>query len=332
VDALLVHHLTGGASCATDPTNASRTMLYDVEERRWSDALGALLGVDPAWLPEVRGSTALFGEARRTGVEGLPIHGLAGDQQAALFGQGAFDPGGAKLTYGTGCFLLVQAGERRPASSAALLTTLGVDRAGHASWVLEGSVFAGGSILQWLRDGLGILERAADSEALARSVPDAAGVVLVPAFTGLGAPYWDPDARAALLGMTRGTTRAHLARAALEAIALQCAELVECVREDAGLALEELRADGGASANALLLELQADLAGLAVLRPADVETTALGAARLAGLGAGLWMDPEEPAGPRELGTRFRPRIGPDERERRLGRWRRAVARVRGPLA
>lgn len=330
VDALLVHHLVGSDQVATEPTNASRTMLYDLERRAWSPQLCSLFGIDPRWLPRLRPSGSSFGLLARTPFAGRPLHGVAGDQQAALFGQGALEPGAAKLTYGTGCFLLVQT-RGRARSSAGLLTTLGIDRRGEPSWVLEGSVFSGGSIVQWLRDGLGLVARASESEGLARSVPDAGGVVLVPAFTGLGAPYWDAEARGALLGLTRGTTRAHLARAALEAIAWQCAELVECVRADTHLALGELGVDGGASANDLLLELQADFAGLVVRRPADVETTALGAARLAGSGCGLWSDAEQPSGPRREGRRFEPRMRAAERADRLARWRRAVERVRGPL-
>ena len=287
VDALIVAHLTGGARCATDPTNASRTMLFDIEGRAWSEELGELFGVDVAWLPEVRPSVSDFGVARADvlGRE-LPITGIAGDQQAALFGQGCVDPGSFKNTYGTGCFLLLNTGAERVTSERGLLTTLAVGRDGGPCYALEGSVFVGGAVVQWLRDGLGLFESAAESERLAREVEDTGGVHLVPAFTGLGAPYWDADARGALLGLTRGTTRAHVARAALEAIAFQNAELVELLREESGLPIDRLLADGGATRNDLLMQLQADLAGLDVVRPSEVEATARGAAALAAAGAG----------------------------------------------
>ncbi len=327
VDSLIVRHLTRGAIWATDPTNASRTMLYDIRSRAWSEELGELFGVDPTWLPEVRPSTADFGEAHLPGGRRVPIRGVAGDQQAALFGQGCFEAGSFKNTYGTGCFLLLNTGERRVESRRGLLTTLAVARDGRVAHALEGSVFAGGSIVQWLRDGLGILADAADSEALARSVADSGGVVLVPAFSGLGAPWWDADARGALLGLTRGTTRAHVARAALEAIAYQCADLVELLREETGLAIDSLRVDGGAAANDLLMQCQADLAGLEVVRPAELESTARGAAALAGVGAKLWNDPTRLAAFHAGARRFRPTIGDDERRRRLDEWHAAVRRV-----
>ncbi len=328
VDALVVHHLTGGAQCATDPTNAARTLLYDIDERVWNAELCTLLGVDPAWLPEVRTSTSHFGEAQLPRGFHAPIHGIAGDQQAALFGQGCLREGSFKNTYGTGCFLLLNTGQRRMDSNSGLLTTLAVGPDGAPCYALEGSVFSGGLILQWLRDGLGILESAADSEALARKVDDTGGVFLVPAFAGLGAPYWDPEARAALLGLTRGTQRAHVARAALEAIALQCAEIVEHLRADTGLPIDELLVDGGAAANDLLLSMQADAAGLSVLRPPQVEATARGAAALAGMGIGHWQDPTAVLAARGDSDYFRPQIDAAHREEWLGRWRAAVARVR----
>ena len=328
VDALIVHHLTGGEQCATDPTNASRTLLYDIDARQWSADLGAPLGIDPDWLPPVLSSTANFGEAQLPGGLRAPIHGIAGDQQAALFGQGCVAEGSFKNTYGTGCFLLLNTGERRVDSTSGLLTTLAVGPSGEPCYALEGSVFSGGLIVQWLRDGLGILDHAAESEALAREVPDSAGVFLVPAFAGLGAPYWDPDARAALLGLTRGTRRPHIARAALEAIALQCAEIVELLRADTGLAIDELLVDGGAAANDLLLSLQADAAGLTVVRPPQVEATARGAAALAGLGVGLWQDPGAVLAPAGEGDRFSPQLEGAGRDEWLARWKAAVARVR----
>jgi glycerol kinase len=328
VDALIVHHLTGGKQCATDPTNASRTLLYDIDARQWSAGLGAPLGIDPDWLPTVLSSTANFGEAQLPGGLRAPIHGIAGDQQAALFGQGCVAEGSFKNTYGTGCFLLLNTGERRVDSTSGLLTTLAVGSSGEPCYALEGSVFSGGLIVQWLRDGLGILDHAAESEALAREVPDSAGVFLVPAFAGLGAPYWDPDARAALLGLTRGTRRPHIARAALEAIALQCAEIVELLRADTGLAIDELLVDGGAAANDLLLSLQADAAGLTVVRPPQVEATARGAAALAGMGVGLWPDPGAVLTTVGESDQFSPQLAGADRDEWLAGWKAAVARVR----
>jgi glycerol kinase len=328
VDALLVRHLTGGTVCATDPTNASRTLLFDIERRAWDPELAGLFGVDIAWLPEVRPSAGDFGTARLPGGATAPIRGIAGDQQAALFGQGCFDPGSFKNTYGTGCFLLLNTGTQRVASAGGLLTTLAVDRRGRPAYALEGSVFSGGLVVQWLRDQLRILDDAAQVEPLAREVEDTGGVFLVPAFAGLGAPYWDPDARAALLGLTRGTTRAHIARAALEAIAFQCAEVVELLRADVDMPVRELLVDGGAAANDLLMQLQADLAGLVVVRPPDVESTARGAAALAGVAAGLWDDPGDAAAFAVEPERFQPVLDERARVARLADWRAAVARVR----
>jgi len=329
VDALLVHHLTGGTVCATDPTNASRTMLYDLDRRDWSEELCELFGVRRAWLPEVRGSTARFGEvaARVPGLAGVPIHGIAGDQQAALFGQACFDQGTAKNTYGTGCFLLLNTGTERRDSNAGLLTTLAVGRDGGPVYALEASVFAAGTIVQWLRDQAGFLRSAEESEALARSVKDTGGVFFVPAFAGLGAPYWDPDARAAILGLTRGTGPAHIVRAGLEAIAFQCAEVIELLRADTGLALRELRVDGGVSRNGFLMQTQADLARVDVLRPREVESTARGAAALAALGVGLIADVDVLAEPAEGFERFSPVLSEAERVGRLASWKSSVARV-----
>ena len=327
VDALIVHHLTRGATCATEPTNASRTLLFDLEARCWSEELCALLHVDPAWMPAVVPSTGEFGMAELGQGRRAPVRGIAGDQQAALFGQGCWDEGSFKNTYGTGCFLLLNTGARRVDSGRGLLTTLAVDRAGGTCFALEGSVFAGGLVVQWLRDQLGIIDRAAQSEKLARSVEDSGGVFLVPAFAGLGAPHWDPDARAAILGLTRGSGRAHIARAALEGIAFQCAEVVELLRAETGLAVEELAVDGGASANGFLMETQADLAGLTVVRPSDIETTARGAAALAGVGVGLLPDPGVAAAFRAPSDRFPARLAEGQRRARLAEWRAAVARV-----
>jgi glycerol kinase len=328
VDALLVNHLSGGSQWATDPTNAARTLLFGIEERRYDAELCALFGVEPAWLPEVRASTGEFGAARIPGLSRpLSIRGVAGDQQAALFGQGCVDPGGFKITYGTGCFLLLNTGERRVDSRRGLLTTLAVDRAGEAAFAVEGSVFVAGALIQWLRDELGILERASDVEALARSVPDSGGVTIVPAFAGLGAPYWDTGARGAILGLTRGSGRGHLARAALEAIALQNAELIEILRAESGLAIDVLLADGGAAANDLLLSLQADFSGARVRRPTNVEATARGAAALAALGAGGLEAPQPVLAPRDA-AEFPPRLLAKDRRERLEAWGESIGRIR----
>ena len=321
VDALIVQHLTG--VFATDPTNASRTLLFDLEARAWSPWLCELFGVRPDQLPEVRPSAGSFGTWR-----GIPVHGVAGDQQAALFGHGGFDAGAGKCTFGTGTFLLVNHGAERPPAPKGLLTTLAVGPAGEAVYAVEGSVFMGGAIVQWLRDQLGLIGTSEESEALAASVPDSGGVTLVPAFTGLGAPYWDPDARAALLGLTRGSGRAHIVRAGLEAIAFQNAVLVELLRERGCEGVAELLVDGGAAANDLLMQLQADFAGLVVRRPPAVEATARGAAALAALGAGAWTEDRVPAGLSDAGERFEPQLAEPERVQRLAAWDAAVARVR----
>ena len=294
VDGLLVHHLTRGAEWRTDPTNASRTMLFDIEKREYDEGLCALFGIhgDPAAaLAKVTSSAGDFGQAVRYGDEAIPIRGVLGDQQAALFGQGGVERGALKTTYGTGCFLVLNTGDERARSKAGLLSTLCAGPRGEAQFALEGSAFAGGAVIQWLRDGLGILESASESEALARSVDDTAGVVLVPAFAGLGAPHWDADARAAILGLTRGTTKAHIARAGLDAIAHQCADLIEALREDSGAGVSEMLVDGGAAANDYLMQRQADLARVRIVRPPEVEATARGAAAIAALGAGMIDDP-----------------------------------------
>ena len=330
VDALLIAHLRREASFLTDPTNASRTLLYDIEARRYDPELCRLFGVDPAWLPEVRPSTGDFGSTHpaRTGGRALPIRGVAGDQQAALFGHGCFEPGALKVTYGTGSFLVLDTGRERRDSPSGLLTTLAVGRDGAPVFALEGSGFVCGALVQWLRDQLGIVARASEIEALARSVPDSGGVFVVPAFTGLGAPYWDAGARGAILGLTRGSSRAHLARAALEAMAFQNGELIELLRAESGLAIELVLADGGAAENDLLLQLQADLSGVTVRRPSNLAATARGAAGLAGAGVGLWPDPATPAALRDDRTDFVPALGEGERKRRLSAWKQAVQRVR----
>jgi glycerol kinase len=330
VDSWLLWRLTGGRVHATDETNASRTMLWNIHAHVWDDALLAALNVPRPLLPEVRLSSGDFGDVDASWLgASIPIRGVAGDQQAALFGQRCTTAGAAKNTYGTGCFLLMHTGARAVPSHRGLLTTVAARVQGAPpAYALEGSVFSGGSTVQWLRDGLGMITTAAEVEALAASVPDSGGVVLVPAFTGLGAPYWDESARGALLGITRGTTRAHIARAALDAIAHQSREVVECLAADAGESLSSLRVDGGACRDDLLMQIQADLLGIPVHRPAELEVTALGAAGLAGIAAGVWGGVEEFAG-LDAGsiTVFEPRIPPAERAHEAARWGRAVQRA-----
>jgi glycerol kinase len=337
VDAFLLWRLTGGSAAAgavhaTDVSNASRTLLFDIHRLDWDDDLLALVGVPRAVLPRVRPTSGEFG-ATHPSVFGrlIPITALAGDQQAATFGQACFEPGSAKNTYGTGAFLLRNTGTEARASSNGLLTTVGWQLAAGAAatYALEGSVFSAGSAVQWLRDGLGIIGSAAEVEGLAASVPDTGGAFLVPAFTGLGAPWWDPDARGTITGITRGTTRAHIARATLESIAFQVADVLTAMNADAGGNLEVLRVDGGAATNDLLLQLQADLLGVPVERPVVGETTALGAAYLAGLAAGHWSSPDEIASNWALDRRFEPSMSADQRASMTDGWHRAVERARG---
>jgi glycerol kinase len=331
VDSWLVWKLTGGAVHATDPTNASRTMLFGLRSLRWEPELLRRFGVPANVLPEVRPSAGGFGTTRACGVlpDGVPITGVAGDQQAALFGQGCVRAGQSKNTYGTGCFLLLHTGHRPVRSRAGLLTTVACDPRGEAAYALEGSVFIAGAAIQWLRDGLGILAEAAESETLARSVPDSGGVVLVPAFAGLGAPWWRSDVRGALTGLTRGTTRAHVARAALESIAFQTRDLVEAMARDAGARLQALQVDGGATGNDLLMQMQADLLGVPVRRPRVVETTALGAGLLAGLATGFWSSQRELDHARRLDREFRPKQDGKWRRAEVARWRAALERLLG---
>ncbi|MFI5217716.1 MAG: glycerol kinase GlpK [Candidatus Limnocylindria bacterium] len=330
VDSWLLRQLTRGRVHATEYSNASRTLIYNIHTLDWDDLLLRELRIPRAILPDVRASSGVFGstDPEWFGAE-IPIAGIAGDQQAALFGQGCTAPGRAKNTYGTGCFLLMNTGSQAPRSRTGLVTTIAWGLGGRVEYALEGSVFVAGAALQWLRDGLGLIERAADSEAIARSIEDTGGVYLVPAFVGLGAPYWDDRARGALVGLTRGTTRAHLVRAALEAIAYQTRDVVECIREDSGLALETLRVDGGACANDFLMQFQADLLGAPVLRPPLLEVTAKGAALLAGLGVGFWKDAAELEAQSAGGRRFEPGMPEARREELYAGWKRAVERSRG---
>ena len=324
VDTWLLFRLTNGKSFATDHTNASRTMLYDITKRAWDDELLDLFGVRREALPEVRSSSGMFGvcSAEHLGME-IPVTGIAGDQQAALFGQGCVKPGQAKNTYGTGAFLLLNTGARRAASTHGLLTTIACGPRGEPVYALEGSVFIAGAAIQWLRDGLKMIGKAAETEQLAREVPDSGGAYFVPAFVGLGAPHWEPNARGTIVGITRGTTRAHLARAALEAMAFSTKEVLDAMTADSRLKLRALQVDGGAAANDLLMQFQADLLGVPVARPDVVETTALGAAALAGLSAGVWKRPEDFLSGRTF-TRFTPGKGGATVRAREAEWRRAV--------
>ena len=330
VDTWLVWVLTGGLVHATDPTNASRTMLYNIHEGRWDEELLALFGIPASMMPEVRPSSGIFGETSYPGLPaGIPIMGVAGDQQAALFGQCCFAPGEAKNTYGTGCFMLLNTGSEARTSEHGLVTTIAAapPDAPATQYALEGSVFVAGALIQWLRDEMGIIRTAAETEALARSVPDTGGVYIVPAFTGLGAPWWKPDARGAILGLTRGTSRAHIARAALEALAYQISDLADAMAADAGGALEVLNVDGGASANDFLMQFQADLLGRELRRPANTETTSLGAAYLAGLASGFWSGTDELRGLRETDDVFRRTMDPSRVDVLLAGWHDAVRRV-----
>ncbi len=335
IDSFLVHRLSAGALHLTDVSNASRTLLFDIHRGAWDDDLLARLRVPKQVLPEVRSSSEVYGKTR--GVpglpDGIPIAGIAGDQQAALFGQTCFAVGEAKCTYGTGAFLLMNTGARAMVSKNGLLTTIAWRLGtGETVYALEGSSFVAGSAVQWLRDQLGIIERADQIEELARQVETSGGVAFVPALTGLGAPYWDPDARGLICGLTRGSSRAHIARATLEGIAFQIADLVRAMADDAGAPLARLRVDGGASQNALLMELEAGLLNVAIDRPACVETTALGAAYLAGLATGVFPDLQAIARVHKIECSFEPRMAVTEREAHLARWKDAVARARTPRA
>ncbi len=327
VDSWLLWHLTGGRRHVTDFSNASRTLLLNIHTRDWDDELLGILGVPRAMLPEVRPSSEVYGETCEEWFGApIPIAGCAGDQQAATFGQACFAPGAAKNTYGTGCFLLMNTGAQPIASKNNLLTTIGWVIGDEVTFCLEGAVFVAGAVVSWLRDGLGVIRTSAEVERLAGSVHDSGGVVFVPAFVGLGAPHWDPHARGTLFGITRSTTAAHIARAAVESMAFQTRDLVEAMQRDAGLALSDLRVDGGASVNNQLMQFQADLLGVHVRRPVVAETTALGAAYLAGLAVGFWTDAADVTKHWVLDHEFKPRIAADERERLCRRWTEAVRR------
>jgi len=324
IDSWLIARLTGGRAHVTDHTNASRTMLYDLASRDWSPDLLALFGVPREVLPGIVRSAGVVGESDREHLGmSLPIAGIAGDQQSALFGQGCVHQGLAKNTYGTGAFLLSYAGEDLPHAGAGLLVTAAAGPKGEPAFALEGSVFIAGAAVQWLRDGLGLIAKAAETEALARGIPDTGGVYFVPAFVGLGSPHWEAEARGTIVGLTRGTSRAHLVRAALEAMAFSSADLLGAMTREAGLECEALRVDGGATANDWLMQFQSEVLGVPVERPDNVETTALGAAGLAGIALGVWSSVDDFLAGRRF-TRFTPTISSSERERHWDGWRRAI--------
>lgn len=335
VDSWLLWQLTGGRVHATDVSNAARTMLFDIRRNAWDEQMLSLLSIPPSLMPAVHPSSHLFGETNADLLgAALPVGGMAGDQQSALFGQACFKAGLAKNTYGTGCFMLTHTGAQFQTSSNGLLTTSACQVAGQApQFALEGSVFIGGAVVQWLRDGLKAIHSSADVQPLAESVPDAGGVMFVPAFTGLGAPYWDADARGAIVGLTRGSTVAHIARAALESIAFQSAALLQAMSKDAvaagGAPVSELRVDGGACVNNLLMQFQADLLGIPVQRPQVIETTALGAAYLAGLATGVWRSTEELSAQWKVERSFHPTMPRDRAAELMARWERAVRQAVG---
>lgn len=328
IDTWLAFKLTGGALHITDVSNASRTMLYNIHTHQWDDELLSILKIPPSVLPKVCPSSDVYGPVTAPVAAGIPLAGIIGDQQGATMGQMCTRPGLAKNTYGTGCFLLMNTGAEARESRNRLLTTIAWKHGGHTQYALEGGVFVGGAIVQWLRDGLRIIRHSRDVEALATSVPDTGGVYLVPALTGLGAPHWDPYARGAIVGLTRGTTDAHIARAALEGIAFEVADLVKAMEADAGQPIPELRVDGGAAANNLLMQFQADILGIPVVRPPALETTALGAAYMAGLAVGFWKSMEEIEANWKVDRRFEPRMAEREAAERRGRWADAVQRSR----
>jgi glycerol kinase len=329
IDSWLVYKLTGGKAHLTDVSNASRTLLFNIRELKWDQEILRRLDIPPCLLPAVKSSSEIYAETepKLLGAP-VPIAGIAGDQQAATFGQACFGSGQAKNTYGTGCFMMLNTGAKAIASRNKLLTTIGWQQAGELVYALEGSVFIGGAVVQWLRDGLGIIKSSAEVEALARSVADNGGVYLVPAFAGLGAPHWDQYARGAILGLTRGSSAGHIARAALESIVFQVADIMQAMSKDSRIELQELRVDGGASNNDLLMQLQADILGVPVVRPKVTETTALGAAYLAGLATGFWPDKETIAKQWKVDKRFEPKMSKDQRDELLKNWRKAIERAK----
>ncbi len=327
VDTWLVWKLTGGQVHVTDYTNASRTMLFDIGDLHWDEAICRRLNIPMAMLPEVRPSSQVYGSVNISGTE-VPLAGMAGDQQAALFGQTCFEAGEAKNTYGTGCFLLMNTGSRRIASRHGLVTTIAIGLEQEIQYALEGSVFVGGAVVQWLRDELHLIAEASDSEYFAQKVPDSAGVYVVPAFTGLGAPHWDMYARGAILGLTRGAGRNHIIRASLESIAYQTADVLHAMEEDTGIPLRQLRVDGGASANNFLMQFQSDIIHRSLCRPVIRETTALGAAYLAGLSTGLWGSREEIRASWRLDRRYEPCLPEGRRQQLLAGWQKAVERAK----
>ncbi|HEX4415308.1 MAG TPA: glycerol kinase GlpK [Lacipirellulaceae bacterium] len=330
VDSWLLYCLTGGQVHVTDASNASRTLLMNIHQGDWDDELLECFKVPRSLLPKIRSSSEVYGDvATIPELKGVKIAGIAGDQQAALFGQACFRPGDAKNTYGTGCFLLMNTGGQPVDSKNKLLTTIAWDIGGQREYALEGGVFVGGAVVSWLRDGLGIIKSSAEVGPLAKSVPDSGGVYVVPAFAGLGAPHWDPYARGTIVGITRGTTAAHIARAAVESIALQVADLSDAMHSDAGSEFNELRVDGGASVNDGLLQHQADIMQLPVVRPDVTETTALGAAYLASLATGVWKGRDEISGHWKIDRRFEPQMSRDEAAAIRARWADAVERSRG---
>lgn len=327
IDSFLIWRLTGGRRHVTDYSNASRTMIYNIHDLQWDDELLSLLDIPRRMLPEVVSSSEVYGEtAAELFGQPIPIAGAAGDQQAATFGQACFEAGSAKNTYGTGCFLLMNTGNRAVASTNRLLTTIGWGIGGEITYCLEGSVFVAGAVVQWLRDGLGLIKESHEIEALAASVPDSAGVVVVPAFVGLGAPHWDPYARGAIFGLTRGTSGGHLARAAVESMAFQTRDLVEAMQRDANVDLKSLKVDGGAAVNNSLMQFQADQLGVRIRRPVVGETTALGAAYLAGLAVGFWEDQADVARNWAIDREFEPDLADGRREEDYARWQKALAK------
>jgi len=330
VDSWLVWKLTSRARHITDVSNASRTMLFNIHTMQWDDELLRLFGIPASMLPEVRSSSEVYGNVSESlGIKSVPIAGIAGDQQAALFGQMCRQPGMSKNTYGTGCFLLQNIGTTPKRSTQQLVTTVAWRIGGRTEYALEGSVFIGGAVVQWIRDGLGLIRSAAEIEALASTVKDNGGVYLVPAFAGLGAPHWDPYARGTLVGLTRGTSAGHVARAALESIAYQVADLLDAMSSDAGIPLAELRVDGGAATNNMLMQFQADVLGVPVVRPAVTETTALGAAYLAGIAVGYWKSIDDVSGQWKVDRRFEPAMPRDAASTLRGRWAEALGRSKG---